>query len=88
MPNALQVENAPNDCALRAQLQSTSGGSSDTEENEFTVRPRGAPDLAHRVVATATPVGQRPRARRKARASMASTTRSSSELTADDRSRS
>ncbi len=43
---------------------STSGGSAETEEKEFTVRPCGWP-AASRLVATATPVAKREQARRK-----------------------
>jgi hypothetical protein len=42
----------------------TSGGSSDTDVNEFTVSPMGAPS-ASRVVTTVTPVGKRAMTERK-----------------------
>src|SRR5580704_18951180 len=53
---------------LRERLQRTSGGSSETEEKEFTVRPMRRPSLAL-VLTTVTPVANCPRARRKSRRS-------------------
>src|SRR5204863_7614778 len=50
--------------AVRARLQSTIGGSSDTELKELTVRPAGWPS-APSVVTRQTPVGNVPSAARK-----------------------
>jgi hypothetical protein len=47
-----------------ATLNSTSGGSSESELNELTVMPTGAPST--RAVTTQTPVGKWPSACRKA----------------------
>ena len=52
------------DDELRDRLKRTSGGSSDTELNELTVRPTGACPGRDAVI-TATPVGKRPRVARK-----------------------
>jgi len=49
----------------------TRGGSSDTEVNEFAVKPRGVPD-ASRVVTIVTPVTNAPSAARNALTSTAS----------------
>src|ERR1700675_1351216 len=58
---------APSNISKRLQARSTatstSGGSSDSEQKAFTVRPCGVPSAA-RVVSTATPVGNSPQARR------------------------
>ena len=61
--------------ALR-RLNSTSGGSSDTELKELQVRPAGRPSAA-RVVMTATPVGKQPSSCRNSFGSMALRKRSS-----------
>jgi len=52
---ALALAKSVKACALCARLHRTSGGSSDTELNELTVNPVGAPSAA-RVVTTVTPV--------------------------------
>src|SRR5712691_12498574 len=54
--------------AARDRLHSTMGGSSDTEVKELTVMPAGRPPLP-KVVTRHTPVGKRPSALRKSRAS-------------------
>src|SRR5579872_1379868 len=53
---------------MRSIATITSGGSSESELKELTVRPCGLPSAA-RVVSTATPVVKRPQARRKSRES-------------------
>ena len=53
---------------LREMLHRTSGGSSETDENELTVMPMRRPSLA-RVLTTVTPVANCPSARRKSRRS-------------------
>ena len=51
--------NAPSELLALRRLNSTMGGSSDTELKELQVRPAGWP-LASSVVMIATPVGKRP----------------------------
>ena len=57
----MKASNVP---ARLARLHSTSGGSSDTELNEFAVIPTGRPSGASAVI-TVTPVAKWPSARRK-----------------------
>ncbi|MCY1379058.1 hypothetical protein D9M69_667420 [compost metagenome] len=52
--------------AARPRLQSTSGGSSETELNELAVSPASSPD-AVRAVTMVTPVANMPSAERKSR---------------------
>jgi hypothetical protein len=65
MCDFLQASKLP---ARRSTLNSTSGGSSDTELNELTVMPSRSPRALMAVTMT-TPVGNRPRASRKLRLS-------------------
>jgi hypothetical protein len=60
--------NAENEGAPARRLNSTKGGSRETEENELAVNPTGTP-CAVRVVTTVTPVTNRPIARRNSRGS-------------------
>ena len=59
---------ASKDMAARPRQNCTSGGSSDTDEKEFTVTPMGSPSGAM-VVTTEMPVAKHPRALRNARES-------------------
>src|ERR1700693_5692968 len=68
MAKCVAAEKSAKLVALRARLHSTNGGSSDTEENELTVKPTRRPSVVH-VVTTVTPVANWPSARRKSRAS-------------------
>jgi hypothetical protein len=52
----------------RPKAHRTRGGSSDSEVQEFTVRPTGTPSFEC-VVMTVTPVGKQPKARRNIRGS-------------------
>src|ERR1700730_14247233 len=68
--NLLMVSQAGNALALRAMLNKTSGGSSDTELKELTVAPRRAPSSVKPVITT-TPEANRPSASRKSRSEKA-----------------
>ena len=61
--NELDDSKASRAWELRSRQKSTRGGWSETEENEFMVRPQGLA-FESRVVTMATPVANRPQAQR------------------------
>ncbi len=73
----------PNDGAESAELARQTriiGGSSDTEQNELAVKPRGVPSSPH-VVTTTTPEGKRAIAARKSSGAAAARSVSSTSTT-------